>query len=37
MRFPVRQDPEDWAVLALILAMAVLLLVSDGFWRFLPF
>ena len=26
-----------WAVLALILATAVFLLLSESFWRFLPF
>jgi hypothetical protein len=37
MRFPARREPEDWAVLALILATAVFLLLSESLWRLLPF
>jgi hypothetical protein len=37
MRIPARQEPEDWALLALLVATAVFLLLSENFWRLLPF
>jgi hypothetical protein len=37
MRFPATREPEDWAVLALMLTTAVFLLLSESFWRLLPF
>ena len=32
MRIPARQEPEDWALLALLVATAVFLLLSENFW-----